>query len=233
MMLNNRAQQIVYFDSEGRDNLTEVIRVLKQKLKSREDLSRLKLIMFTAAGEGPLMAYSTLQSFDIQIIAVTFPLSFSVKRPDGTQFRPEIPDKLKKFFAGVQIPIIVPATLPFDAIEGIENHGHQMKLIRDVIAMFAGGFELCIQGVLVACDLGFVEAGERVIAVSGDCAGLITASTTPKFLTRRGISINEIFCKPRNLTVSRPMPTAEITMPKVEDPRRPIEMTLGKKTDQK
>jgi hypothetical protein len=58
----------------------------------------------------------------------------------------------------------------------------------------------------VACDLGEVELGERVIAISGDCAAILTASTTSKFLTKDGISINEIFCKPRTLTIARPVP---------------------------
>ena len=51
-----------------------------------------------------------------------------------------------------------------------------------------------------------VEAGEQVIALSGDCAALFTASTTAKFLSREGVSINEIFCKARNLTIARPIP---------------------------
>jgi hypothetical protein len=214
----NGAQQIVYFDEEGRQNLPIVIRVLKRKLKSREDLRNLKLIIFTASGEGPLMAYRNLESFEVKIIAVTFPLSFSVKHKDGTPFHPHLPEKLRRFFDGVQIPVITPATLPFDGIEGMESHCQQMKLIRDVIAMFAGGFGLCIQAVLVACDLGLVKPGERVIVMSGDSAGLITASTTSKFLTKQGISVNEIFCKPRNLTISRPKPKAEIIGPQVDVP---------------
>jgi uncharacterized protein len=214
VMQKSKAQQIVYFDEEGRGNLPVVMRVLKQKLKSREDLRNLKLVIFTAEGEGPLVAYSNLQPFNMKMIAVTFPLSFSVQRKDGSVFQPGIPPKLKRFFDGVQVHVITPARLPFDEIEGIEGHNHTMKLIRDVVTVFAGGFSLCIQAVMVACDLGFIDAGERVIAVSGDCAGLITASTTKKFLTRQGISVNEIFCKPRNLTISRPTPKPEIIPPR-------------------
>jgi hypothetical protein len=214
-MENSRAQQIVYFDEEGRGNLPVVMRVLKRKLRNREELRNLKLIIFTAEGEGPLRAYSNLQPFNMKIIAVTFPVSFSVQRQDGTSFRPEIPVKLKKFFDGVQIPVITPPRLPFDEIEGIDSHNQSMKVIRDAITIFAGGFGLCIQAVMVACDLGFIDAGERVIAVSGDCAGLLTASATQKFLTRQGISVNEIFCKPRNFTISRPRSKPEIIPPQL------------------
>jgi hypothetical protein len=44
--------------------------------------------------------------------------------------------------------------------------------------------------------------------VTGDSAAIVTASTTAKFLTREeGLSINEIICKARNLTIARGLPT--------------------------
>ncbi len=162
--------------------------------------------MLTAEGEGPLLAYNNLSMYEPKIVAVTFPLSFSAKRPDKTQFRPQIPERLLKFFSGVEISIIVPDTLPFDDIEEMDGHNQQMRLVRKALAMFGGGFGVCVQAVLRACDAGVVEPGERVIAIGGDCAALITASTTAKFLSKEGISINEIFCKPKNLTIARPLP---------------------------
>src|SRR5271157_3427630 len=105
---NRKAHQIVYFDTEGRSNLPEVIRVVKQKLKSREELRALKLIMLTREGEGPLLAYNHLSMYDPKIVVVTFPLSFSAKRPDKTQYRPQISERLLKFLKGVDVQIIVP-----------------------------------------------------------------------------------------------------------------------------
>jgi hypothetical protein len=208
-MQKRRGQQIVYFDGEGRGNLPEVIRVVKQKLKSREELRSAKIVVFTSEGEGPLMAYSNLIEYEMKIIAVTFPLSFCVKHKDGTEVHPTIPAKLKKFFDGVGIPVIVPPCLPFDGIGGMDGHNREMKLVKDAIALFGGGFNLCIQAVLCACDAGVVEAGEQVIGFSGDCAAVLTASTTAKFLTKEGVSINEILCKPRTLTIARPVAAPE------------------------
>ena len=121
----------------------------------------------------------------------------------------------------MDVQIIVPDTLPFDEIDEMDGHNQQVKLVRKALAMFGGGFGVCVQAVLRACDAGAVEAGEKVIAIGGDCAALMTASTTPKFLSKEGISINEIFCKPRNLTIARPVPAPPKKEPMV------IEQKLG------
>ncbi len=53
--------------------------------------------------------------------------------------------------------------------------------------------------------------GEKVIAVTGDSAAVITASTTNKFLSRdQGLVINEIICKARNMTIARGVPAVAV-----------------------
>lgn len=206
--LNNNkvGAQIVYFDKEGRDNLEQVLRVIKNILKKRTELRSHKVVVFTAEGQGAALAYNKLMvEFGSKIIAVTFPVTFSVKASDDQRFYPKISDSLQRFFSGVGIDVVVPPTLPFDLIEGMDGHNQQMKLVNQTIAIFGGGFGLCIQAVLRACDVGLVKEGEPVIAMSGDTAGLFIASTTGHFLNGgNGMAIQEIFCKPRNLTVSRP-----------------------------
>jgi hypothetical protein len=89
----------------------------------------------------------------------------------------------------------------------MEGHNQQVELIRKTIAMFGAGFGLCVQAVLHACDMGAVQEGEAVIAMSGDTAALLIASTTAHFLNKsNGLQIQEIFCKARSLTISRRAP---------------------------
>lgn len=156
----------------------------------------------TAIGEGPALAHNLLQQFDPKIIAVTFPPNFFVQRGEERIY-PRIPPKVQAFFDGVGIKVVT-GRLPFDQIEGALAHNEQMRLIRDVLGVFGGSFSLSIQAVLQACDVGAVEIGEQVVAIAGDSASLMTASTTAKFLSRQGgLAVNEIFCKPRNLNVIR------------------------------
>ena len=207
-MSDRAVSSIVYFEGEGRRNLVQVIRTVKKAFRKRSDIRTYKLVIFTAHGEGPAIAYNQLQEYDPQIIAVTFPPSFFIKRGEEI-IHPHIHPKLRAFFNGVNVRVIT-GRLPFDQVEGIQVHNDQMKLIRDVLSLFGGSFELCVQAVLQACDTGAVEIGEKVVGMSGDCAAIITASTTQKFLSiKEGLAINEILCKPRNLTIARRKAPAE------------------------
>jgi hypothetical protein len=207
--------QIVYFDSEGRQNLEQVLRVVKKALNKREELRSLKIVFLTAEGQGPALAYSKLREYKPKMIAVTFPLNFSVKRPDnGEIYFPRIADDIRCFFNGAKIDVVVPPSLPFDSIDGLDGHNQQVKVIRQTIAIFGAGFGLCVQAVLRACDVGLLNEGDLVIAISGDTAGLFVASTTSHFLNQKGgLQVQEIFCKARNLTISRP------TIKQLEEPQ--------------
>lgn len=200
-----KSNYIVYFDAEGRENLPQVLRCVKRLFTRREDLRHCKVVIFTAIGEGPALAYNALQQWDPTIIAVTVGPDFHVVRGDK-KLHPFIPPKAKSFFDGVGIPI-VKSRLPFDKIEGATAYNEQVKLIADSISIFGGSFVPCVQAVLQACDHGLIEIGEKVVAVTGDSAAVVTASTTGRFLTREaGLAVNEIICKPRNLTIARGMP---------------------------
>ncbi len=198
--------KIVYFENEGRkDNWPQVLRLVKGVFQHRPEVHSYKVIIFTAIGEGPAAAYNLLQEWDAKIIAVTMPPDYTFVR-DNQKITPRIPPKAKAFFDGVGIPVIT-ARLPFQAIEGATAHNEQMGLITSVLSLFGGSFAQGVQAVLQTCDHGLVEIGEKVFAVTGDSAAIMTASTTGKFLSRaQGLSINEIICKPRNLTIARGLP---------------------------
>lgn len=197
-----KSAPIVYFEKEGRENLPHVLKVLKRILKKRIELRVVPIIIFTATGEGPARAYAQLNEYDPKIIAVTFGPDFSVKRGDET-YVPRISDKLASFFHGVGIDVLT-GRLPFDPIDGVEAHNNATKAIRDVLTLFGGGFALAVEAVLSACDAGYIDVGDQVLALTADTLSVMTASTTRKFLSKsQGLVINEILCKPRMLTVSR------------------------------
>jgi hypothetical protein len=193
---------ILYFDNEGRENLPRVLSTVKRTLTRRADLRDLRIVMFTATGDGPALAYSRLQKFEPKVIAVTFPADFHVHRGEEIYY-PSIPKRLKAFFEGVGYKVIT-SRLPFDGIGNAQAHNQEMQLIKDVLNVFGGGFSLCVQAVLSACDHGEVAVGDKVLGITGDLAAIITATTTEKFLSKSdGLVVNEILCKPRNLTISR------------------------------
>jgi hypothetical protein len=208
------SQSIIYFDREGRENLSQVLRVVKRVFKKRPEVRSHPLLVFTAIGEGAALAYNLLQEYDPKIIAITFSPDFYVMR-EGKKVFPQIPDKIKALFDGIGIKVIK-SRLPFDEIEGMAAHNEQMKLLKSALTLFGGGFVQCVQAVLQACDHDVVPVGEKVISITGDSAAIITASTTKGFLTREsGLVINEILCKANNFTIAR----AQATKEEVQSPR--------------
>jgi len=197
-----RVLKVQHFDSEGHENLPNVIRNVKNYLRALQPCENCRLpkvIFLTGQGEGPMIAYNQLSGLEVTIIAVTFPHGFSVRTGDKESFFPQIPERVRKFFAGVGIPVIT-GRLPFDNIEGADFHNKEMGLLRSALELFGGSMPLAIQ----AADSGLVETGEQVIAVTSDTAVLITASTTKQFLSKTcGMMVNEVICKPRMFTISR------------------------------
>jgi uncharacterized protein len=219
--------KVQYFGSEGRENLPSVIRAIKLFLSSTLsqgfDVPR-KIVFLTREGEGPMLAHNHLQSSGIKIIAVTFPRHYGARRPDNSFFRPEIPDSIQRFFNAFEIPIIT-NRLPFDSIEGVDSHNSDMDLIKNVLGLFGSSIPLAVQAVLQATDAGYVDIGEQVIAATGDAAILVTASTTRQFLRKDhfGFAVNEIICKPRELTMRRKEVASQLA-----SPDRPISQIEGK-----
>ena len=210
-----RSSKIQYFETEGRENLPAVIKCIKAFLRSmdtQQTQSPQKIVFLTVQGEGPMLAYNQLQSNDVQIIAVTFPIGSSEVVEDKV-YKPQVSSRVRDFFNGVKIPILT-SRLPFEEIVGAEAHNREMKILRDALGLFGSSMALAIQAVLQATDAGLIEIGEQVIAATGDTAILVTATTTHNVLRQDhfGFSVNEILCKPRNFTMSRKLPKPPKTL---------------------
>lgn len=191
-------QSIVYFEEDGRANLSRVVSVIKRTMSRRPELRT--VVFFTAFGEGPALAYKRLQEFDATIVAVTFPPTFRVKQGERV-FTPCIEDRAKQFFAGVGIKVLT-GRLPWDESDGCDSHNNEMAVIKKTLSVFGGSFPLCVQAVLQACDMGAIAIGERVIAATGDCAAVVTATATQYVFSKEfGLAVNEILCKSRNPTL--------------------------------
>lgn len=231
-----RSHRIHYFDSEGRDNLPSVIKYVKAYLKT----FRLqtgdtiagrpnKIVCMTFRGEGPLLAYHELVDEEVTIIAVLFPSTYRVVSKD-TVTSSEIPEKVRKFFNGVDVRVIQ-TRLPFDEITGAESHNKEMSTLKKTLSVFGGSIPLAIQAVLQATDSGEVCSGEQVVAITSDTALVVTASTTKDFLSpTAGLQVNEIICKPRQFTIARPAPkAAEISSPPPSQTAKPGLVIEGRK----
>jgi hypothetical protein len=77
--------------------------------------------------------------------------------------------------------------------------------VAEALEILGGGFPLCVQAILVACDAGLVGVGERVTAVTADTALSALAARTESFLSpTEGLVVEHIFCRPARYDISRP-----------------------------
>jgi hypothetical protein len=196
---------ITYFLQEGRDNLSECLKIAFQVAKKQHIE---KVVMFTARGDGILLALNTLCGFDeykgIKLVAVTFSPARMFTSPDGQPMVVRISDEAEKAMDKHNIPI-VRAHLPFDPIAPrFKDRGvlaQDMSLVESALNIFGGGMSLCVQAVILACDAGAIGLGEHVVAMTADTAILVQAAPTARML--RELTIREILCKPAILSIGR------------------------------
>lgn len=202
--MNQVTESITYFAEEGRDNLSECLRlsfetVLQYGLK--------KLVIFTGVGDGIQEAIDDFLSqpnySDVQIVGVTFAQGFEVKRNERSI--PHIfPSERKEAFAQRNIPI-VRAHLPFDSISTQHQRdgvlAQDLGIVGNALNIFCGSMSLCVQAVLIACDAGEVEIGEHVVVMTSDTSLIVRAAPTSHLLT--DLIIRQIICKPAFLTVAK------------------------------
>ena len=198
--------QTIYVESEGKPSIQTCIRA---SFEFCRDQHIDKIILFTGAGDGAMLAvdnFLTRKDFAaIQMIAVT--------PPSGKRYRSDPSDETsalvasgvsptrKEFLREMGIPVIS-AHMPFKVSTGTAVSAWNET--AEAFGILGGGFSLCVQAVLMACDAGEVEVGERVVAVSADTSIVAIASRTELFLApHHGLLVEHTICRPRQFNISK------------------------------
>lgn len=204
-MNNSFTATTTYFLQEGHDNLQECLKVAFQAA-AQQGINR--VIIFTAYGEGIKVAQEQFCSQPeyehIKLVAVTFPAGKHFTNANKEPISVNIADDVVALMHQHGIPL-VRAHLPFDPIEPgaalRTTVGRGLNLLGETLNMFCGSMSLCVQSVALACDAGYIESGEHVIALTSDTAILATAAVTRRMLSQ--LVVREIICKPAILTIGR------------------------------
>ncbi len=192
-----------YFMQEGKANIADCLRAT---FAAAVDHRVQKIIIFTSAGRGALMAldeYCSKEQYShIQLVAVTFASQTKFTAGDPSEF--SISPETQRSLDARGVPV-VRAHLPFSPIrthyEGQGVLGQDFGLIGNALRIFGGSMSLCVQAVLMASDAGFVELGEHVLAMTSDTSILACAAGTARFLT--DLIVREVICKPVLLTIGK------------------------------
>jgi len=197
-----------YFATEGRDNMKECIHRALQWC-AREGIRT--AVMFTSTGDGAHYAATELllqEPFSgLHLVAVTPPFGKPLlAKPgvvDSPVIRAGIHPALRDELAALGVPVIA-GHLPFNRMYDGEKMSSEWSRVVAAFGILGGGFAFCIQAVLMACDAGEVEVGERVVAVGADTAVVVIASRSESFLSPTdGLLVEHIICRPERYTISK------------------------------
>ena len=204
--MTTRLLQTVYVEAEGKPSMEVCIR---ESFLFCRDHRIGKVVLFTGAGDGAMFAvdnFLTNQEFEsIQMIAVT--------PPSGKRYRSDpfdessvivasgVSPEKKEFLRDMGVPV-VSAHMPFKTSTGTGVAAWNET--AEAFGILGGGFSLCVQAILMACDAGEVDAGERVVAASADTSIVAIASRTELFLApHHGLLVEHIICRPRQFNISK------------------------------
>jgi hypothetical protein len=199
----------IYLPGEGR---TQLKTCMRYTFKFCAQAGIQKIVIFTATGEGPLLAVRKFlpqpRYRNIELIAVTLPSGraypIDPRSRDVGLTTPEIAVPIRKFLIDSGVPVITPDKLPFssDGLEG-DDRLRNVTLTKAFDAL-GGGLSFCIQSALVACDHEAISVGERIAAMTSDTSIVAVASNTKAFLSPvEGFLLEHIICRPAIYNISK------------------------------
>lgn len=204
--MTRRQEKTVYFSGEGRQFMQDCL----QESFNYSILHQVnKIIIFTGSGEGPLYALQNLlprpEFNHLKLVAVTPPFGRPYHSgPQGDMVRAGVGDPLKRVLSNSGIPVIS-AHLPFKGIQIGSERTSEWSRVGDAFGILGGGFSLCVQSVLIACDAGYVDVGETVVAVTADTSVSVIATRTESFLSPvNGLIVEDIIARPAIYNISKP-----------------------------
>jgi hypothetical protein len=177
-------EKITYFEKPGKENTMNVIQLIKERAQSR---GIRKIVLASTRGDTARIAAASFEGTGLRLIVIPWQFGFRDTQP----FPQELVAELQK--KGHQVHF---GTMLFHTEDLYGTRTPQ--IMANLLRTFSQGIKVCVEILMMACDGGCVEIGEKVIAVAGTGAGadtavVATASTSNRIM---GLRIHEIICKP-------------------------------------
>jgi hypothetical protein len=177
-------EKIVYFEKPGKENTMNVIQLIKERAQAR---GVRRIVLASTRGDTARIAAASFEDTGFHLIVIPWQFGFRDTQP----FPQELVAELQK--KGHQVHF---GTMLFHTEDLYGTRTPQV--MANLLRTFSQGIKVCVEILMMACDGGCVEIGEKVIAVAGTGAGadtavVATASTSNRIM---GLRIHEIICKP-------------------------------------
>jgi len=177
-------EKIVYFECTGKENTAEVLRLVKERAQAR-GINR--IVLASTRGDTARAAVDVFAGTALRLTVIPHQFGFGERQ----RFPRELVSELEKKGHRVHFGTMLFHT---EDLYGVRSPRTMATLLR----IFCQGIKVCVEIILMACDGGLIEQGEKVIAVAGTGAGADTAvvATSAPSTKLADLHIHEIICKP-------------------------------------
>jgi hypothetical protein len=177
-------EKIVYFDKPGKENTAHVFRLIKERALAR---GIKKIVLASTRGDTAKAIIESFKGKDIHLVIIPWQYGFRDTQPFPKELVAELQGKGHRVHFGTML-------FHTEDLYGIKTPQVMANLLR----IFGQGIKVCVEIVMMACDGGCIEIGEKVIAVAGSGAGADTAvvATASPSTKMTGLRVHEIICKP-------------------------------------
>ncbi len=178
-------EKITYFERAGLENTEETLRLAAERAKAR---GIKKIVLASTTGETARLALERFAGTGIKMVVVPHQYGFG---PGRQRFPKELIAELEQKGHRVHFGTMLFHT---DGFYGTTTP----TVMAIVLRTLCQGMKVAVEIILMAADAGCVDAGEKLIAVTGmgrgsDTAVVATAATSTKLYE---LHITEIICKP-------------------------------------
>ena len=177
-------EKIVYFEKPGKENTMNVIQLIKERAQAR---GIRRIVLASTRGDTARIAAASLEGTRLRLIVIPWQFGFRDTQPFPQELVAELQQKGHQVHFGTML-------FHTEDLYGTRTP----QVMADLLRTFSQGIKVCVEILMMACDGGCVEIGEKVIAIAGTGAGadtavVATASTSNRIM---GLRIQEIICKP-------------------------------------
>ena len=177
-------EKIVYFETTGKENTPAVLGLVRERAQAR-GIS--KVVLASTRGDTARVALDAFAGSDIRLVVIPHQFGFGEKQRFPGDLAKEIEAKGHRVHFGTML-------FHTDDFYGVRAP----RLMAAVLRTFCQGIKVCVEIILMGCDGGLIEQGEKVIAVAGTGTGADTAvvATSAPSTKLGDLHIHEIICKP-------------------------------------
>jgi len=177
-------EKIIYFERPGNGNTADVIRLVKERAQARRIK---KVVVASTRGETARAAAKALEGTSLHLVVIPWQYGFRDVQPFPPELVAELQEKAHRVHFG---------TMLFHTEDLYGNRTPQV--MANLLRIFGQGIKVCVEIIMMACDGGCVDVGEKAIVVAGTGAGADTAivATASPSTKMTGLRVHEIICKP-------------------------------------